>query len=245
MNRTLSCTVGEHFLIKTWWWLKQNGHNCESISGIARLAVQTVASQLDGMPPQEVIDQFRQTFENVGRTTRNASSTRQALQGNNGGSFGVFNQTNPYEITPREKPYWEVAGCPSKETFDMWTQFLIQNGLNKDSCSYSDYVKRQAKKGAEDLLARYKAEHGVLPPTVPEFAKNMPIESEIPLGCDASLPIAVNDSPEELELRVQERMEREKAEKLEMESFVQLMKQQAQPEAGLDEMEVGSRNENE
>ena len=35
----------------------------------------------------------------------------------------------------------------------------------------------------------------------------------------------------------------EKAEKLEMESFMHLLKQQARPEAGLDEREVGPQSE--
>ena len=212
MNRTLSCTVGEHFLIKAWWWLKQNGQQVDSISGIARLAVQTVAGQLEGMPPQDVIDQFRQTFEGVGRTTRTAGVNSQHLRA------GVLSATGSYDVTPREKPYWEIAGCPTRETFEMWTKYLVQNGLNKDDCSYLNYVKQQSQKGADDMLERYKAQHGVTPPAIPEFMKNAPIEQldDVPAGCDASLPIAVNDTPEELNERVRERQQREQLERDEM-----------------------------
>ena len=257
-TRVLSVRCNDVDLALCSMMLENLGIHPTTISDVVKKVLLSVALQAEQQIEEtpsitEARSYLAERYGDVGtaknRYTYNDAASEEHARLRNGPEFHLGMRQNNMvlpDLVPDVDETNLYAGLSPRE-HAQYVQYVIQNKLNASTFSPEDWKaakQQEIQRATKEAMQRYNiGARQELPLPQPQQAQQA--ESEIPLGCDASLPIAVNDSPEELELRVQERMEREKAEKLEMERFMQLMKQQAQPEAGLDEMEVGSRSESE
>ena len=248
-TRVLSVRCNDVDLALCSMMLENLGIHPTTISDVVKKVLLSVALQAEQQIEEtpsitEARSYLAERYGDVGtaknRYTYNDAASEEHARLRNGPEFHLGMRQNNMVLTDLVPDVDETnlyAGLSQRE-HAQYVQYVIQNKLNASTFSPEDWKaakQQEIQRATKEAMQRYNIGARQEQPQSQE--------AEIPLGCDASLPIAVNDSPEELELRVQERMEREKAEKLEMESFMQLMKQQAQPEAGLDEREVGPQNE--
>lgn len=176
MNRTISCTVNEDALAKAFAFLMRHNYGSVTMAGIARLCVEIVASQVR----EELTEQEAKDFDAIASGVGRSSAKRPQMRG------PVLQMQPARTLEPQpmiradDRPWWQQLGCVSEDEAHRYTQFLRQHGVTARECSYTDWHKHQL--GVKPIKT----------PTVPE-------------GCDPSLPIAVNDSPEDLNERAAER----------------------------------------
>ena len=199
MNRTISCTVNEEALARALAFLGRNNYGSSSLAGIARLSVELIAMQLEGDMTDEEVAEFHAIAHGVGRT----SATRPQLKGM---VMKMQPQNQVFQSAPQarvdDRLWWQQLGCCSEEEGHRYTQFLRQHGITARECSYSDWHKHQL--GMFELPTQR--------------------EQDVPNGCDPSLPIAAQDTDEELMAKARERELEQAEQKRLMDEAIEAMK---------------------
>lgn len=160
---------------------------------IGLVAQQAVRAGIPTMPLQDAREYLAARYGNAG-THRNIQT-----YGQNAFSQTRMPQMNVDVIQQKPKIAGrEVTGAQIME----FVQWLEQQGLTKDQCSYEQYLdvleqnkKAEIQRTVQTAQLQYNERYGE---TVPE-------------GCDPSLPIAALDTNEELAAKARDR-EREQAE---------------------------------
>jgi len=168
---------------------------------IGLVAQQAVRAGIPTMHLQDAREYLAARYGNAG-THRNVQT-----YGQNAFSQTRMPQMNVDVIQQKPKIAGrEVTGAQIME----FVQWLEQQGLTKDQCSYEQYLdvleqnrKAEIQKTVQTAQLQYNERYG----------------ETVPAGCDPSLPIAVSDAPEELNTKALERQQREQEEKLAMEQF--------------------------
>lgn len=212
-TRVLSVRCNDVDLATCSLMLENLGIEVLTISDLVKKVLRMVALQVEEHREEpltitEARSYLAERFGSVG-TNRNQQAYNEAanaeyLRLKNGPQF----QLQPQQSFTQEMPTegFETPKIAWAEQVQ-YTQYVIDHKLNAATFTVEDW-KDAKRKDMDSLKAeavqRYNTVHGAAQEDL-----------------DPSLPIAVNDTPEELEERVAERRERENAEKLAMEQFTQ------------------------
>jgi hypothetical protein len=214
MNRTISVTVNEAALIEALEWLRQKGLSPQAIAAIPRMCVEIIAKQLTTEVSNSTLAMF-ENFGSAGRRSQPRSEGKRIAQGiidyapmdkyTNTMARQYQNQIQPGDGVNRQKD-------DAPRDYEDYIKYVLNTtGVTAQNCSYDDWKRLKQQQIDDEIDKAKKRLFGA------NNSNNQ--QNEIPQGCDSTLPIAVCDTPEELETRVAERLAREQEEREAMEKF--------------------------
>lgn len=229
MNRTVSVTVSEDALIEAMEWLRQKGLHPQAIAAIPRMCVEVIAKQLTTEVSTSTLGMYSD-FGDTGRRSIPRTDGKRVAQG-------------IVDYTPMDR-FTQLAGSAYTQASHVYqpTSAPMQQALPAD---YKDYIQHvcntpgitQQTYTYEDWQAekQQQIQQEIKRATERLCTQTRTAGEDVPAGCDPSLPIAVNDSPEELNAKARERKQREQDEREALEKFNAEVMQQLAGDGGANE----------
>ena len=227
MNRTVSVTVSEDALIEAMEWLRQKGLHPQAIAAIPRMCVEVIAKQLATEVSASTLGMYSD-FGDTGRRSRPRTEGKRVAQGivdytpmdrftQHTGSV-YMQATQGYQPTPA--PMMQALPADYKD----YIQHVCSTpGLTQQTYTYEDWQMEKQQQIKQEIEQATK-----------RLCSNSP--QNVPEGCDPALPIAVNDTPEELNIKTAERRQREADEREALEKFnAEIMQQLTKDQVMSDE----------
>ena len=216
-TRVLSIRCNDVDLALCSMMLEDLGVYPATISDVVKKVLLSVALQAEQQVEEvpsitEARSYLAERYGDVGtsknRYTYNEAASEEHARLRSGPEFRVNMRQGNSMILPDLVPDIDetnVYGGLTPREHGQYMQYVIANKLNVETFSTNDWKaakQTEIQRATQEAMKRYN-----IVQSAPE---------DVPAGCDASLPIAVNDTPEELEERVRERQQREQLERDEM-----------------------------
>ena len=210
VTRVLSVRCNDTDLALCAEFMTRNGVHLETCSDIVKNAIGMMAQQAirmgcEAMSLQDAREYLAERYGNAGAHRNTHTYTQNA--------FSQRSARMNVDIVP-QKPIVggvEVTGAQIQE----YVTWLGMRNLTSDQCTFNEYkqtLERERQQEINQMVQKYASTY--TPPTQVQT-----FEDEIPAGCDPSLPIAAQDSDEELAFKASLRAEQDRAEREAMEAF--------------------------
>lgn len=242
VTRVLSVRCNDTELALCAQFLESNGYMLETSSDIIKSIIGIVAQQAasQGIQPMSLQDAREFLVQNFG-----GAGTHRNLRTYEQNAFSQRNQQVQVNIGVSAQPRTSSGTSITGEDIIEYTKWLGQNNLTSEQVSFDEFKRRQKEAQQQEISRTVAAYAQVYTAPVPhttledtQQGVDVGVGDDadvIPAGCDPSLPIAVNDSPEELNAKARERQQRERDEREALEKFNAEVMQQLAGDGGANE----------